>query len=155
EFSNLIQPCYFGQTAAQGCTIDSDGNGVGDQQNVSGREAINTPKVKYNVGLNLDMPLPGIEWNLYGSAAYVWQSKVQFNLNYDPLTAQGSYGLLDLTLGLRSQSGRYDVALFGRNVTDKYYDVSMTEAFGALGRAFVRPPRDAQAYYGVRAKVSF
>jgi len=155
EFSDLVQPCYFGQTTAQGCTVDSDGNGVGDQQNVSGKGAINTPKLKYNIGLNFDMPLSGMAWDLYSSAAYVWQDKVQFNLNYDPLTTQDSYGLLDLTLGMRSQNDRYDVALFGRNVTDKYYDVSMSEAFGALGRVFVRPPRDAQAYYGLRAKVNF
>src|SRR5690606_23612454 len=145
EFRDLVQPCYFGQTPAEGCTATT--------QVIDGKPAVGTPELKYNLTLNGQVPLKGTALTAFGSLAWVWQDDVQFNLNFDPLTVQESYGLLDLTIGLRRE--HFEVALVGKNITDEQFVSSAAEAFGALGRVFVTPARDARRYFGIQARYSY
>ena len=112
-----------------------------------------SPKLKYSVSVNGDMPLSGNNTG-YGSLGYVWQDKIDFNLDHDPLTVQKAYGLLDLTMGVRIGE-KLDFAVFGRNLLDQEYMLSKEAAVGALGRMFVRPPRDGKRYFGIKASMSF
>lgn len=158
EFEDLVQPCYFGQVAlgaAGGCTIDTNNDGIPNAQRIDGKPAVATPEFKYNVALDLAVPVAATGWNFYGSLGYVWQDDVNFDLKFDPLTVQKSYGLLDLTLGMRDHDGRYDVAVFGKNLTDEEYVLNASEAFGAIGRLFVRPARDGQRYFGIKLQYHF
>jgi iron complex outermembrane receptor protein len=145
EFSNLVQPCYPGQTAALGCTAGS--------QVIDGKVGLTSPELKYSVGMNLSVPMAG-DNRFYGSLGYVWQDDVHFNLDHDPLTVQEAYGLLDLTVGVRFGE-RYDFALFGKNLTDEQYMLSKEAAVGALGRMFVRPARDGNRYFGAKIAINF
>lgn len=145
EFKNLVQPCYPGQTAAQGCTAGS--------QVIDGKVGLTSPKLKYSAAMNVSVPMSG-ENNLYGSLGYVWQDDIHFNLDHDPLTVQKAYGLLDLTVGMR-WGHKYDVALFGKNLTDQQFMLSREAAVGALGRVFVRPARDGNRYFGAKFAVNF
>ena len=145
EFENLVQPCYPGQTLAQGCTATG--------QIIDGKVGLTSPKLKYSVSVNGDMPLSGNNTG-YGSLGYVWQDKIDFNLDHDPLTVQKAYGLLDLTMGVRIGE-KLDFAVFGRNLLDQEYMLSKEAAVGALGRMFVRPPRDGKRYFGIKASMSF
>lgn len=145
EFRDLSQPCYPGQTAAQGC--------VSGSQLIDGKVGLTSPKLKYSVGLSTAVPVSG-QRSVYGSLGYVWQDKVHFNLDHDPLTVQGAYGLLDLNLGLR-QGDKWDIALFGKNLLDKQFMLSREVAVGALGRVFVRPARDGNRYFGIKASFNF
>lgn len=145
EFENLVQPCYPGQTAAQGCTATG--------QVIDGKVGLTSPKLKYSLSINGDMPLSGNNAG-YASLGYVWQDKIHFNLDHDPLTVQKAYGLLDLTMGVR-MGQKFDIAFFGRNLLDQEYMLSKEAAVGALGRMFVRPPRDGKRYFGIKASMSF
>lgn len=145
KFSNLVQPCYPGQTAALGCNAG--------RQVIDGKVGLTSPKLKYTAGVNLNVPLAG-ERSMYGSLGYVWQDDVHFNLDHDPLTVQEAYGLLDMTIGMRLGE-RYDFAVFGRNLTDEQFLLSKEAAVGALGRVFVRPGRDSGRYYGAKLSVNF
>ena len=145
EFENLVQPCYPGQTAAQGCTAGS--------QVIDGKVGLTSPKLKYSLWLNGDLPLAGGNTG-YASLGYVWQDEIHFNLDHDPLTVQKAYGLLDLTMGVRVGE-KFDVAVFGRNLLDEEYMLSREVAVGALGRMYVRPPRDGKRYFGMRVSMDF
>ena len=145
EFKNLVQPCYPGQTAALGCTAGS--------QVIDGKVGLTSPELKYSAAMNVNVPMSG-ENNLYGSLGYVWQDDIHFNLDHDPLTVQKAYGLLDLTVGMR-WGDRFDIAVFGKNLTDEQFMLSREAAVGALGRVFVRPARDGNRYYGAKFAVNF
>lgn len=145
---NLQQSCYFDQaTYGTGC---NDG-----KQDVSGKQGTNAPDLKYNIGLAGNFPTNSLPFDLFGNINYVWQDDIQFTLNQDDLATQDSYGQLDLTLGLIDKAGRYEIQVYGKNITDEFYVADAFEAFGALGRQVIRVPRAAQAYWGVRLKINF
>jgi iron complex outermembrane receptor protein len=49
-YQNTIFDCYPGQTAAQGCVIDRDGNGAAESQDLSGKPLALLPKWKVGLG---------------------------------------------------------------------------------------------------------
>lgn len=76
------------------------------------------------------------EWSASGMAEYLtehdwgslrfrleygWQSEVFFTVANTQLFSQGSYGLLNASVGYESPSGRFGVSLWGRNLTDEEY----------------------------------
>ena len=149
EIENLLQPCYTGQTAAEGCTLPNN------QTDAAGNDSPNTPEFKYNVSLDWDVPLADLPFDGYANITYTWQDDVFFNLNNDPLTVQEDYGLLDFTIGVVDKDGLYELSFFGKNVTDEYYVGAANDGTGFAGRVFNRVPRGSQAYFGGRVKINF
>jgi iron complex outermembrane receptor protein len=156
KIRNLLQLCYIDQlTAGTGCDIDQDGDGSFETQDVSGKPGANAPDLKYNVGLAANFPTQNLPFDFFGNLNYVWQDDIQFTLDQDDLSSQDAYGVLDLTLGIVDKDGRYELQVYGKNITDEFYVADSFEAFGALGRQVIRVPRSAQAYWGARLKVNF
>ncbi len=149
EIENLLQPCYTGQTAAQGCTLPNN------QTDVAGGTSPNTPEFKFNISGDLDVPLANMPFDGFINVTYTWQDDVFFLLNNDPLVTQDDYGLLDFTIGIVDDDGRYELSFFGKNVTDEFYVGNGNDGTGFAGRVFNRNPRGAQAYYGGRVKINF
>ena len=156
EIKDLFQKCYFDQlTSGTGCDIDGNGDLTPESQNVSGKQGTNAPDLKYTIGLAANFPTQNLPFDFFGNLNYVWQDDIQFTLNQDDLATQESYGLLNLTLGIVDKDGRYEVQIYGKNITDEFYVADSFEAFGALGRQVIRVPRAAQAYWGARLKINF
>ena len=161
EIKDLQQPCYPGQSAALGCVGGLDGPGLGDNvgsgglTDVAGTQAPNTPEFKFNLALDLDVPMNGMPFDGFANVAYTWQDDVHFTLNNDPLLAQEDYGLLDFTVGIMDKKGKYEISFFGKNVTDKFHVGAMRENIIGIARAFHRTPRAADAYFGGRIKYNF
>ncbi|MGI9324724.1 MAG: TonB-dependent receptor domain-containing protein, partial [Pseudomonadales bacterium] len=160
EVENLLQPCWPEQNIATGCSIDANGNPTLNpddavQTDVEGTDATNTPELKYNLGANLDVPLSSMPFDLYGSVNYVWQDDIHFSLNDDPLLTQDSYGILNFSLGLVDKEDRYDLSIFGKNVTDEEFVNDASESSGFIARRYVRVTRGAQAFYGIRLRYNF
>lgn len=108
-------PCYGGQTPAEGCTM------VGGRpiQNLSGHSTSLAPTwtgsfeadYQHDIGQNL----------IFGASANVKYSSSYFaNPFGNPLAKQGSYATLDGSLRLRNKDSHWEVALIGRNLTNRY-----------------------------------
>ena len=63
--------------------------------------------------------------------------------------------MLDIALGIIDKEGRYELSLFGKNVTDELFFSHHSDASGTIARVFSRVDRGSQAYYGVKAKFNF
>ncbi|TNY25999.1 hypothetical protein BV497_11045 [Fulvimonas soli] len=71
----------------------------------------------------------GVQWNrplaqgrvLYVRPSYTWRSKIYFEDDNNPSYAQGAYGLLNLKAGVTFDRGRWDVGVWGSNLTGKKY----------------------------------
>lgn len=146
EFQEFDMDCYVGQTAAQGCT-----NG---QQDLSGERPPQAPELKYTLSANYDQPLADLPFNGFGNVSYVWQSETATDLARDPRLEQDEYGLLNVSMGIRDKQERYELSVFGKNVTDEYYALSKGQA-DPVGGYFQFTSRGSQAYWGVAAKYSF
>lgn len=135
-------PCYGGQTAAAGC--------VGGVQNLSDTELVRAPEWNLNGGFDYNAPISaGMEMGLNANISYT--SSYLTDGTSAPNGRQNGYALVNATARLTSADDTWEVALIGRNLTDKYYvvatslvpfasvppgqqDVGLLDRFGSLSR---------------------
>jgi iron complex outermembrane receptor protein len=128
---------------------------VGGLQDLTGIRAIGAPKWKGNGGLVYKNDLPSLPVGLMARINYAWVDRIQYTLGNDPDTVEPSHGLLDLTLGVNDDDGRWELMFFVKNLTnDKYYasrqraNFFITRSFGTIGRDYKR-------YGGVTLRTHF
>lgn len=113
--------CYAGQTVATGCNPV----GTGRAQDLSGTRLVRAPKLTFSFGGEYSPQLiAGLATTLSASASYT--SKYQTSTDNAPGGIQNAYWLLNAALKVGPESGAYEFALIGRNLTDEYYK---TQAF--------------------------
>ncbi len=121
--------------------IDSAGN------DLSGNQLARTPELMFAGGLDYSVALTSI-LSLDARVEYQWQDDMPWLV--ENTVYEQSYGLLDARLALGSRNDGWEVALFGKNLTDELFRV---DAIPFLGDVFSRfgPPRS----YGVQFSKSF
>ena len=137
--------CYPGQSAAEGC--------VGGQQDLSGHQIANAPKNKFTMQTRLDFDLGG-SFVPYIGGSYRYQSESPSDYTNDPKTLRESYGILDLNAGVEAADGMWQVEVFVKNATDKFY-TDRPGYSGLLGGYQSFLTRDAWRYAGVEATYRF
>jgi iron complex outermembrane recepter protein len=156
-------PCWGNgvtQTDALGCHNVLDANGVPTAtraQDVSGRTMPNSPKFKGVLTAEHRLPL-GANFEGVLGANYAYRSSAQFQPDQNPQAIQGSFGLLNLNVGVREKSGKYSVTAFCNNATNRHYFVDMEDFWsGPWGSNAVvgQPARDSNRYFGVRLQAGF
>jgi iron complex outermembrane receptor protein len=127
-------------------------------QNLAGATPPQSPKVKFNATADYHHPLASTPFIGVFQAAYSYQSKFNFSLSQDPQTIQKSYGILNLSIGVRNPTQHYEVMLFVNNALDKTYYADMfnsTATYGSQAATQVLPPRDYRRYGGIRFAYNF
>lgn len=146
-------PCYGGQTAAEGCN--------GASQDLGGTELIRAPKWNMSAGFDYEHPVTdamkfGLSFNAARTTSYLTDASSA------PNGRQPAYTLVDATARLATIDDRYELALIGRNLTDKYYFVASslvpfaanpTGAGGGLLDRFATLSRGREIW--LRASVKF
>jgi len=106
-------PCYGGQTAAQGCV-----NGAA--QDLKGRTLEGASKWSGVLGFDYARMLGGDrEIRLSTTARY--SSRYFAETDRNPNSIQKGYAIVDAALHYGPENGGWDMALIGRNLTDKHY----------------------------------
>jgi iron complex outermembrane receptor protein len=145
-----VAQCYPLQTAAQGCT------GTPARQNLTGERAVQAPKVKYQIAADYSH---AVSSTLVGFAQLAYQH--QSDLYYvaeDPQTFQPAYGIANIGLGIRAESGQWQVTAFVNNLFDKQYYPALVNSAGNWGSHIATQallPRDFERYGGVRFSFDF
>ena len=143
RYGNAIgAPCYAGQTRAQGCNLvyvnDGTANGtarpfvagtdaIANRQNLKGQPTANAPEWVGTLGVNYDAKLPGGLTLGMGVDARYSDSYLATAFG-NPATLQDSYVNLDATLRLRTENERWELALIGKNLTNRWYATGGTDA---------------------------
>lgn len=150
KYKGTIFDCYDIQTAAQGCTIDRDGNGIPESQNLDGKPLGELPKLKINLSARYQHEIPGYSgWIGYVQPTLSWQSKVNFSINQDPRTVRGATGILDITAGIQNPDTGWNVAVFVKNATNAFYP-SYLAYVAAIGGQYHQLPREYHRYVGIQ-----
>lgn len=139
--------CYPGQTVADGC--------IGGFQNRRGRLP-GTSKFRVTSTLNYTQELASLPFDATFGALFRYQSAVGFDVLGDPAAAEGGYGILNLTAGIKDREGVYKFEIFANNVANKQYYSSVTRDVFATGPALLGSlARDSYRYFGGRLTVDF
>ncbi|MEL1265645.1 TonB-dependent receptor [Pseudoxanthomonas putridarboris] len=143
----LVLFANYAWTHARFDDRDDDGN----PQLYAGHRFRLTPD--HSAALGLDWRVPMGSNSFYLRPSYTWKSRVYFEDENTPGLEQGAYGLLSLRMGMTLDNGRWDIGLWGTNLTDEEYLIDA----GNTGRQFGTPTFIAgqPRAYGITAKVRF
>lgn len=111
-------------------------------QDLSGKPTSYAPEWSGSFFAEGKVPLSsGIDLSLRGDATY--SDSYFYDSDLDPNTRQSSYWKFDARLGIASQDGKWDVAILGKNLTNKAIAVWGTDVPLLLGTyvAFTSMPR--------------
>ncbi|MEH6571220.1 MAG: TonB-dependent receptor, partial [Halioglobus sp.] len=118
----------------------------------------NSPEWKFTAMLDYFQTLESMPFDLIANVVYVWQDEVRFGIAQDPLTVEDSYGLTNLRAGIVDKENRYELTAFVNNAFDESYRSDMLNAsslYGGSTAILHINPRNAERYFGVRAKFNF
>jgi iron complex outermembrane recepter protein len=114
--------CYYNQLFQEGCSITRVVNGVTlRSQQLSGTPMVRAPEWAANFGFTYEMPVgSGMTLQLSNNNQYS-DEYVTFPAAGRPGNdnIQSSYFKLDASIALRGENDRWEVALLGKNLTDK------------------------------------
>lgn len=121
--------------------IDSAGN------DLSGNRPARTPELRFTGGADYTLTINS-DLSLDTRVEYQWQDDMPWLV--ENTVFEDSYGLLDARVALQAREAQWEVALFGKNLTDELYRL---DAIPFLGDVFSRfgAPRS----YGVQFTKSF
>lgn len=88
---------------------------------LSGRRLFAAPRWTYVVNARYDWRALSDRLTPYISANYAYRTSTVAEPSLDPVNFLQGYGLLDARLGIVSTDRRYELAVYGRNLTDQNY----------------------------------
>jgi iron complex outermembrane receptor protein len=164
-FSNYPNaPCYYPDTLAPsvppGCVVETI-NGVSNRvwPNLNGQPMPNAPKVKFDLSGEQRFPLEAIPYSIVFGGNFSFRDSAQMLADQNPHAIMPSAGILDLDLGLVSESGKISITAFVDNLTNHHYATDVEDfwssPWGARDVVVAQPARDSYIYGGVRLKVGF
>lgn len=125
--------------------------GVACVQDVSGKDRSFAPSWSGSVGAELTIPVAG-DYELTANPVLAFSSGYFMTATADPLLRQDGYAKIDLRLALAPTAGRWEVALIGRNLTDKATSSYRLGVPGANGTtlALVERGRSVALQFSIR-----
>jgi outer membrane receptor protein involved in Fe transport len=121
SYSDFIAPCYAGQRPSQGCTIFNPGQLP--KQQLGGQTRPLAPKWSGTLGLDYERPLGnGLQVGL--STNVKFKSKYLLGAFNNPYDVQKGFTTLDASLRFGDEDGHWELAVIGKNLTNKYALVS-------------------------------
>jgi len=136
-------PCYETQTADQGC--------VASLQDVSGKSREFAPDFAGNLTVTFEQPIGDYVLTVASNVTYSDGYFLQADL--DPNHAQSSYTKLNLRAALTPDSGNWELAFVGRNLTDKLTVNFCTDLPAGPGMSVCSP--DLPATYAIQGRFNF
>jgi outer membrane receptor protein involved in Fe transport len=112
-------PCYGGQTVAAGCNQQLGPNGLYFAQDLSGAPFLRAPDWNGNFGFDYELPV-GKGMTLALSNNNYFTSKFLAGPGLRPDFYQTGYIKVDAGLTLKGKDDRWEIALIGKNITEKY-----------------------------------
>ncbi len=160
-------PCYNGQEILDGCDQDyspTANNGAGGftTQNIGGQEVARSPEWNMSAGFNFDTPI-GDTMKLGLTGGIVHSSSYLTDTTGSPFGRQPAYTLLDGSIRVGAADDSWQMAVVGRNLTNKFYYVASTDvpftgggtgtAAGTLGDRFASVSRGREVMLQVSFKL--
>jgi iron complex outermembrane receptor protein len=89
--------------------------------------------------------------SMFARAEYSWTDRAYYDPSNLKVFSQGPYGLVNSFVGFNSTDGRWSAELYGKNLANKEYFVTMAGNGGAILAGLAGAPRT----YGVSARYHF
>ncbi len=119
-------------------------------QGTLGDELQRTPDLNAKVGASIDYPLANGRGLLF-NVGYSYITEYFVNPQNTPASETGDFGLLDASIGLSFDDGKYEISLACRNCADEeYFDSILDFAGFGFSTVYTGPPRLVRASFRAR-----
>jgi outer membrane receptor protein involved in Fe transport len=118
KYTSFNGPCYAGQTPAEGCTIPSP---TLPFQPLSGAPLGMSPLFTGTAGARYDLPLGGGGLHLASNLDARYSDAYLASSFNNPTSRQASYVVVDAGLRLITDGDKYEFAVVGKNLTNRFY----------------------------------
>lgn len=135
EYGDYNVACYFGQTAAQGCSLP------GPSFNAAGWPLVGASKWTTSLAANVDQPIGG-DLKVFVNADWRYRSRFYYAIN-DPSTIQEGYSLVNATVGIGDIGDHARFSIFVRNLFDKRYAAAIFPGNFSVGQYVQTLPDNA------------
>ena len=109
------------------------------------------PKWTLTGGGRYEMPLEGLGWKAFIDANIIYRSHYNTGSDLDPEKVQDGFALVNGRIGVRTEDGRWEVSVWGRNIFDRHYKVVGFDSVAQSGSSNVFPGEPAT--YGATVAV--
>jgi iron complex outermembrane receptor protein len=133
--------CYFGQTAAQGCSLP------GPSFDAAGSPLVGASKWSASLAASLERPVSN-DLKVFLSADWRYRSRFYYAIN-DPNTVQPAYALVNATVGVARRDDGARLSLFARNLFDKRYAATIYPGNFSVGQYVQSLPDNAFRRVGI------
>lgn len=119
--AGYIVSCAQQQTAAQGCVplTNAAGNVVGTGTDAGGNMLVGAPEWKVTFSGEYTRPVFG-NYQGFIQGDVVYTSRINFDAATDPINSNAPATIVGGRIGMRTNDGKWGVALFVRNLFDTY-----------------------------------
>jgi outer membrane receptor protein involved in Fe transport len=131
RYTKFVGPCYTGQTIAQGCNLLPNAAGAFTSQNFEGRASPHAPDWNITGGVSYDFAVGGLMAGVNTQARY--NSKYYLQETLAPTQLQDGYVDLSASVRLYEPDQHWELALIGRNLTDKLVGANAIDNPGTGG----------------------
>jgi len=145
--TRIKDPNLFVQPCGGGCTVLDPAGPKPGTVSIDGNPLPQAPKTVVNLSARYSIPVAGGEWYLYTDWSY--RSKINFFLYESTEFTGKSLTEGGLRVGYLWGNGKYEAALFGRNITNQVRAVGGIDFNNLTG--FINEPRS----WGAQLRMSF
>lgn len=124
----------------------------GPQQDLTGSPPQNSIPWRVNLAVNYQRELTSLPLKVSARLGYVWQDDVAGTINRDPRSIIPAIGLLDGSVALASRDDKWELRIFGRNLTNKYNPAFYTVSGG---NTYVILTKDYKRYVGAQITLKY
>ena len=138
-------PCFSGQTPETGC--------VAGVQNLTGRETQFAPKWDLSGGFTYDTAMGNGDLRLSFTSDVSYLSSFNVNQSLPPGLQQDGFAKVDASVRVYEEDGRWEFAVIGRNLTDKFTLVSGGSKTRSFAEFFARSSRPLEIWIQVIGRI--
>lgn len=117
RYLNFIAPCWSGQSIAAGCSLRVAGI---ERQDLSGAPTSAAPEWTATAGVSYETEI-GKNLKIGGNIDTRTSSSYLGSSFGDPFTRQDGYAVLDAGIRIGAANDRWQLAVLGKNLTNKFY----------------------------------
>ncbi|RVU05702.1 ligand-gated channel [Novosphingobium umbonatum] len=151
RYTNYIAPCYGGQTLATGCGVGGLSFHGADAQNLSGTPTAVAPEWAGSLGVSYEAAVSD-KWRAGLSVDSRYSGHYLASAFGKPNSRQDAYLSVDASVRLKTSDNRYELALIGKNITNRFIVGGAIDAPNSAADTlgFVNMPRTVQLQGTVR-----
>ena len=113
RYGNYLVACYYGQTAAQGCTL------AGPSFNAAGSPLVGASKWTTSLAASYERPV-STDLKVFFNGDWRYRSRFYYAIN-DPNTIQSGFSIVNAAIGIADIGDHARFSIFVRNLFDQRY----------------------------------